>query len=88
MVLPQLVGWAQKEKVQPKWLPCMGKRGEGGVLVGRARKLSWVGQRNKNPEEGQWRRSGTLVGRRVGDTVSSLRLQTGSFSGSERKTAE
>lgn len=46
MVLPQLIGWAQKEKIQPKWLPCTGT----GVLVGRARRLSWGGQRNKKTQ--------------------------------------
>lgn len=42
MVLPQLIGWAQKEKIQPKWLPCTGKGSSSGksqeIIVGRAEK--------------------------------------------------
>lgn len=83
MVLPQLVGWAQEEKLQSKWLPCIGKGGGGAsgksqeITVGKAKK-------KENPEERRWRRGGTLVG----DIVRSPRLETGSFSGSKGKTAE
>lgn len=50
-----------------------------GIIEGRAKK-------EENPEERRWRRGGTLVERRMKDIVRSPRLETGSFSGRERKS--